>query len=139
MQVFEVVNIEALNEVAKAIVDLTPSHKIFLLDGEMGAGKTTLTGIICKLMEVEDEPSSPTFSIVNTYYSPKYGEINHFDFYRLADEEEAIESGLEEQLYSGNICFVEWGEKIQNLLPNNYVRVAIELIDTNHRKITIVG
>jgi len=138
MQVFEVKDIAELQEVAEAIIKLTTQNKIFLLDGEMGAGKTTLAGVICKAMGVEDEPSSPTFSIVNTYYSPQYGEINHFDFYRLKDEEEAMESGLEEQLYSGNICFLEWSEKIQNLLPDNYVRVAIELKDTNHRKITIV-
>lgn len=137
MKEFEVSSIEDLNEVASAIIELTSQNKIFLLDGEMGAGKTTLTSEVCKKMEVEDEPSSPTFSIVNTYYSPKYGEINHFDFYRLKDEQEAIESGLEEQLYSGNICFVEWGEKIHNLLPDNYVRVAIEMKNTNHRKITI--
>lgn len=137
MRVFTVENIAALESVAEFIISLFPSNKIFLMDGEMGAGKTTLTGIICKKIGIEDEPSSPTFSIVNTYYSPRYGEINHFDFYRLKDENEAIESGLDDQLHSGNICFVEWSEKIQNLLPENYVRVAIEMIDTNRRKITI--
>lgn len=137
MQTFSVDNESDLNSVAEAITKLCASYRIFLLDGEMGAGKTTLVRAICKKLKIEDEISSPTYGIVNTYFSKEFGEINHFDFYRIENEEEAMDSGLDEQLESGNICFVEWGEKITKLLPNNCVRVAIEIIDKNRRKITI--
>ena len=137
MKTFLLDNESKLKEVAKAIVELCSIYQVFIFDGEMGAGKTTLISLICKALEVEEEPSSPTYGIVNTYFSKQFGEINHFDFYRIETEQEAMDSGLDEQLYSGNICFVEWAEKIPNLLPNNYVKVAIEIVDINHRKITI--
>lgn len=101
----------------------------------MGVGKTTLISKVCELLEIYDI-SSPTFSIVNTYYNENYNEIYHFDFYRIKDEKEAIESGLDEMLLSGNICFIEWSKKIHNLLPNNCVRINISL-KNNHHKIII--
>jgi len=137
MTTFEVDNEAELEEVALQLAQLCNTHLVFILDGPMGAGKTTLIGRICNHLDIEDEVSSPTYGIVNTYFSEKFGEINHFDFYRIESEEEAMDSGLDEQLNAGNICFVEWAEKIPNLLPNNCVRVAIEVIDINRRKITI--
>jgi len=137
LEFFSIDNQAELYKVAEAISKLCATNNVFVIDGDMGAGKTTLVGEICKALEVEDEVSSPTYGIVNTYYSEHFGEINHFDFYRIKNEEEAMDSGLDEQLHSGNICFVEWAEKIPKLLPENYVRVAIEIIDTNRRKITI--
>ncbi len=136
-QVFNIASIDELDQVALAIKKLCTSHTIFVIDGEMGAGKTTLISKTCHLLNIEDEPSSPTYSIVNTYFSENYGEINHFDFYRLKDENEAIESGLDEPLYNGSICFIEWAEKIENLLPQNYVKVAVETLLNNDRQITI--
>ena len=137
METFSIDNQSELHTVAKAISKLCASNQVFIIDGEMGAGKTTLVGEICKVLNVVDAVSSPTYGIVNTYFSEQYGEINHFDFYRIENEEEAMASGLDEQLHGGNICFVEWANKIPKLLPDNYVRVAIEIIDTNRRKITI--
>lgn len=137
MEVFSIDNQSELRSVAKAISKLCSGNEVFIIDGEMGAGKTTLVGEICKVLNVIDAVSSPTYGIVNTYLSEQYGEINHFDFYRIENEEEAINSGLDEQLNSGNICFVEWANKIPKLLPDNCVKVAIEIIDTNRRKITI--
>ena len=137
MEVFSIDNQSELRSVAKAISKLCSGNEVFIIDGEMGAGKTTLVGEICKLLNVIDAVSSPTYGIVNTYLSEQYGEINHFDFYRIENEEEAINSGLDEQLNSGNICFVEWANKIPKLLPDNCVKVAIEIIDTNRRKIKI--
>ena len=137
MEVFSIDSQSELHTVAKAISKLCTSNQVFIVDGDMGAGKTTLIGEICKTLNVEDAISSPTYGIVNTYFSKEYGEINHFDFYRIENEEEAMDSGLDEQLNSGNICFVEWAEKIPKLLPENCVRVAIEVIDTNRRKITV--
>ena len=138
-QVFDIESIDALKQVSLAIKDLCSSQNIFVIDGEMGAGKTTLIANTCRLLNIEDAPSSPTYSIVNTYFSKEYGEINHFDFYRLKDENEAIESGLDEPLYNDSICFIEWAEKIKNLLPENYVKVSIETLPNNHRLITIVS
>ena len=137
METFSIDNQSELYTVAKAISKLCAANQIFIIDGEMGAGKTTLIGEICKVLNVSDAFSSPTYGIVNTYFSEQYGEINHFDFYRIKNEEEAMGSGLDEQLHSGNICFVEWANKIPKLLPDNCVKVAIEIIDTNRRKITI--
>lgn len=138
-QVFDIKNIDELKQVAEAIKDLCSTHNIFIIDGEMGAGKTTLISKTCRLLNIKDEPSSPTYSIVNTYLSKEFGEINHFDFYRIEDENEAIESGLDEPLYNGSICFIEWSEKITNLIPETYVRVSLEALSNNHRLITIIS
>lgn len=117
---------------------MLPANSIFLFDGEMGAGKTTLINEICKKIEILEQPSSPTYSIVNTYSSKQYGELYHFDFYRLKGEKEAVESGLDELIHSGKICFIEWGEKVSKLLPINFVRVNIKVVSTNHRMIEII-
>jgi tRNA threonylcarbamoyladenosine biosynthesis protein TsaE len=137
LETFSIDNQSELSKVAKAISKLCAGNQVFIVDGEMGAGKTTLIGEVCQVLNVADAVASPTYGIVNTYFSEQYGEINHFDFYRIKNEEEAMDSGLEEQLNSGNICFIEWADKIPKLLPNNCVRVSIEIIDTNSRKITI--
>lgn len=137
METFSIDNQSELSKVATAISKLCAGNQVFIIDGEMGAGKTTLIGEVCQVLNVADAVASPTYGIVNTYFSEKYGEINHFDFYRIKNEEEAMDSGLDEQLHSGNICFIEWADKIPKLLPDNCVRVSIEIIDTNSRKITI--
>jgi len=116
-----------LDEIAKRIIDCSKEKKVILFYGEMGAGKTTLIKIICKLLKVEDLTSSPTFSLVNEYYSPLLEEsVYHFDFYRVDEEEEAMDMGVEDYFYSDNYCLVEWPEKIPNLLPESYVTVRIE-------------
>ena len=101
----------------------------------MGAGKTTFIAEICKLLGT-DTVSSPTYAIVNTYKSAEHGLIFHFDCFRLKNETEAMESGLEELIDSGNPCFIEWGDKIKNLLPNKFVEVKIEQKNT-YRTLTI--
>lgn len=116
-----------LDEIAKRIIDCSKEKKVILFYGEMGAGKTTLIKIICKLLKVEDLTSSPTFSLVNEYYSSLLEEsVYHFDFYRVDEEEEAMDMGVEDYFYSDNYCLVEWPEKIPNLLPESYVTVRIE-------------
>lgn len=138
-QVFDIKSIDELEQVSLAIKDLCTTQNIFVVDGEMGAGKTTLISNTCRLLNIEDAPSSPTYSIVNSYFSKEFGAINHFDFYRLEDENEAIESGLDEPLYDGSICFIEWAERIEKLLPETYVKVAIKTLPNNHRLITIIS
>ena len=110
------------------------STKVVRIDGPMGAGKTTLISSICKSLGVEEPISSPTFSLVNTYKS-RDGIIYHFDFYRIQTAYEALDIGLEEYLESGNLCFMEWAEKIIPHLPLNYDHYKLEVIDKEHRKI----
>ena len=110
------------------------STKVVRIDGPMGAGKTTLISSICKSLGVEEPVSSPTFSLVNTYKS-RDGIIYHFDFYRIQNAHEALDIGLEEYLESGNLCFMEWAEKITPHLPLNYDHYKLEIIDEKYRKI----
>jgi tRNA threonylcarbamoyladenosine biosynthesis protein TsaE len=112
------------------------NNKIFLFYGEMGAGKTTFIKSICQALGVADTVSSPTFSIVNEYDSP-HGPVFHFDFYRLKTETEAMDLGYEEYLYSGNYCFIEWPEKIPNLLPENALKVVLTITGDQARLIQI--
>lgn len=128
----EVKHLEELKEAAQTIIDAFPQERIFLFYGHMGAGKTTLINELCLLLGVTDHTSSPTFSIVNEYEAAK-GQIYHFDFYRLKDEMEALDMGYEEYFYSGHYCFVEWPEKISNLLPLHYVKISISATENQHR------
>lgn len=119
--------LEDLQEVAQEIVELTKSNKILTFSGQMGAGKTTLITAICKAMGVEDAISSPTYSLVNEYLDADGQSIYHFDFYRIEGEEEALDMGVEEYFYSGNLCLIEWPEKIEGLLPENCLQIKINL------------
>src|SRR5690606_40802538 len=110
--------------------------RIFLFYGNMGAGKTTLINALCRALNVQDHTSSPTFSIVNEYASP-HGSLYHFDFYRLKNETEAFDMGYEEYFYSGNYCFVEWPDKIANLLPLHYVKINMETNENQDRIMTL--
>jgi tRNA threonylcarbamoyladenosine biosynthesis protein TsaE len=109
------------------------NQKIVLFKGEMGAGKTTLINHLMHEMGVEDHVSSPTFSIVNEYFSVNYDLVYHFDFYRIEDETEAYDIGVEELFDGSHFCFIEWPEKIENLLPHNAVIVSITTDDTIRR------
>ncbi len=134
--VIEVKNIEALAEAAQQVLNTFPQERVFLFYGQMGAGKTTFINEICQALGVTDHTSSPTFSIVNEYDSES-GTIYHFDFYRLKDEVEALDMGYEEYFYSGAYCFVEWSEKIPNLIPENPLKIHIQTNDDLSRTIRI--
>lgn len=125
-----------LDNAASEIISLAFNNRIFLFYGDMGAGKTTLIKSLCKQLGTNDNVASPTFSIVNEYVAPK-GNIYHFDFYRLKTQTEAMDMGFEEYLYSGNYCFIEWPEKIPELLPENYISVNIDEQLDRTRKITL--
>lgn len=133
---FIVDKVEDLAAAAERMIAQYPQERIFLFYGHMGAGKTTFINALCAALEVQDSTSSPTFSIVNEYASA-HGPLFHFDFYRLKDESEALDLGYEEYFYSGNYCFVEWPEKIENLLPSHYLKITIEAIDNQSRSITV--
>jgi tRNA threonylcarbamoyladenosine biosynthesis protein TsaE len=110
------------------------STKVIRIDGDMGTGKTTLISSLCKSLGVKETISSPTFSLVNTYHIGNE-KIYHFDFYRLKNENEAIDFGLEEYLESGNICFMEWAEKISSHLPLEYDHYILNIVNEKYRKI----
>jgi tRNA threonylcarbamoyladenosine biosynthesis protein TsaE len=124
-QVFRGVALTDLDVVAKAFVENAGKCKIWLLHGEMGAGKTTFIKNMCRQLGVLDTMSSPTFSIVNEYLGHDNTKIFHFDFYRIKNEAEAYDIGTEEYFYSGNYCFIEWPEKIPTLIPAERAEVTI--------------
>ena len=129
-------SIEQLDLVAKQILEQNPS-KVLLFNGEMGAGKTTLIKKLCENLGVNEPTSSPTFSLVNEYYTTNNQYIYHFDCYRLKTEIEALDMGIDEYLYSGYWCFIEWAEKISNLIPEQHSVITIEVLPDRNRKLTL--
>ncbi|PAW92638.1 tRNA (adenosine(37)-N6)-threonylcarbamoyltransferase complex ATPase subunit type 1 TsaE [Mucilaginibacter sp. MD40] len=125
-----------LSAAARKVLEAGGSNRIYLFYGEMGAGKTTLIKAICKELRITDEVTSPTFSIVNEYEGTD-GPVYHFDFYRLKQHSEALDMGYEEYFYSGNYCFIEWPEKIADLVPDSYAGVRIHIQDNQSRLITV--
>ena len=125
-------SIDQLNEVAQQIIANNPK-KVILFHGEMGVGKTTLIKQLCKTLGVTGATSSPTFSLVNEYKTANGELLYHFDVYRLKSESEALDFGIDEYLYSGNWCFIEWSEKIPNLLPDDYSEITIKISDNGNR------
>jgi tRNA threonylcarbamoyladenosine biosynthesis protein TsaE len=124
-----------LENISKEILNVAGESKIWLIDGEMGAGKTTLVKAVAKELGIKQTVASPTFSIVNEYTDQKGKPIYHFDFYRLKNETEAYDIGVNEYFDSGNLCWVEWSEKIPTLLPKNYFRIVLEVNDPHTRTI----
>ena len=136
--------IQLLNEQGEPVgaldvLRLTEPHRVFAFIGQMGAGKTTFIKYLCEQMGTDDVVNSPTFAIVNVYdvTRPYHGEVYHFDCYRLKDIREAMDFGAEDYLYSGNYCFIEWPEKIEQLLPDDVVNVRIVPQENGDRTVTI--
>ena len=130
-------NLEQLNSIAKQILDHTSTHKKFAFYGEMGVGKTTLIKALSLQLGVTDIVSSPTFSIVNEYQADENTKIYHFDFYRIEDENEAYDMGYEEYFFSSAYCFIEWAEKIPNLIEDDMVQIKMSVAG-NTRKIEVI-
>jgi len=135
-QVFQRVSLADLSTVAKSLLEAAPHQRIWLFTGEMGAGKTTLIKVICSELGVEDNMSSPTFSIVNEYAAGNE-KVFHFDFFRIKSEAEAFDIGTEEYFYSGNYCFIEWPEKIPGLIPPQHAHVNLTHEDDTFRTIAL--
>jgi len=125
-----------LDEVANLILNTHNNSRLFCISGEMGAGKTTLIKALCKCLNIQNIPSSPTFAILNEYWMPQGQPVYHFDFYRIEQPEEAIAIGLYEYLESGHYCFMEWAENISTLLDDEQININIERIDDRTRKFT---
>ena len=128
-----VYNLDNINKASKLVIDNIKTT-VVRIDGKMGAGKTKIISNICMQLGVKEVITSPTFSLINTYQSTN-GPIYHFDFYRLQNPNEALDIGIEEYLESGNVCFLEWAEKIENHLPLNYDHYILKVLNDNTRKI----
>ncbi len=129
--------LDTIHIAVEKILPYLQKYKVVLFNGSMGAGKTTLISTLCKNLGSSDDISSPTFSIVNEYLS-NIGKIYHFDFYRIESIEEAFDIGLEEYLYSDNYCFIEWAEKIEELIPYNYLIINITILSETERSLEII-
>ena len=119
-------SIEEIAVAAKEFVAAMGDRKVFAFYGKMGAGKTTFIKAVCEELGVEDVINSPTFAIVNEYVDGQGEPVYHFDFYRIKNLQEVMDLGYEDYVYSGHVCFMEWPELIENLLPDDAVKVTIE-------------
>lgn len=130
-------SLDKLPEAGAAFIKAMDGRRIFAFDGSMGAGKTTFIAEVCRQMGVADDSGSPTFSIVNEYRAADGSPIYHFDFYRLESPQEALDMGVEDYFYSGSLCFIEWGERIGSLIPEDTVVVKIEELPDGSRKLSM--
>jgi tRNA threonylcarbamoyladenosine biosynthesis protein TsaE len=125
---------EEMAQVAAQLLEAAGDRRKFAFYGEIGAGKTTLIQTLCRLLEVADYVTSPTFALVNVYESPE-GPVYHLDLYRLKNVEEALDIGIEEYLADDAYCFIEWPELVDALLPEDVIRIKITFLAESSRKI----
>lgn len=128
-------SLDTIQDAAKSFVQNMGDNTVFAFYGKMGAGKTTFIKAVCECLGVEDVINSPTFAIINEYRSASGELIYHFDFYRIKKLEEVYDMGYEDYFYSGALCFIEWPELIEELLPEDAVRVTITENETGTRDI----
>ncbi|ERJ79295.1 tRNA (adenosine(37)-N6)-threonylcarbamoyltransferase complex ATPase subunit type 1 TsaE [Prevotella melaninogenica] len=129
-------NLDTIHEAAKEFVKGMGDGKVFAFYGKMGAGKTTFIKALCEVLGVEDVITSPTFAIINEYTDGNENPIYHFDFYRIKKLEEVYDMGYEDYFYSGNLCLLEWPELIEDILPENVIKVTIEEQPDGTRKLS---
>ncbi|MBR2777454.1 MAG: tRNA (adenosine(37)-N6)-threonylcarbamoyltransferase complex ATPase subunit type 1 TsaE [Prevotella sp.] len=129
-------NLDSIREAAREFISVIGEHRVFAFYGSMGAGKTTFVKAICEELGVEDVITSPTFAIINEY-SGRDGVIYHFDFYRIKKLEEVYDMGYEDYFYSGALCFIEWPELIEDVLPEDAVKVRITENADGSRSVTL--
>ena len=131
-------SLDHIHEAAREFIAAMGDNTVFALYGKMGAGKTTFVKALCQELGVEDVVTSPTSAVINEYRSDIAGElIYHFDFYRIKKLEEVYDMGYEDYFYSGALCFIEWPELVEELLPGNTVKVTIEELEDGSRKLTM--
>lgn len=126
-----------LPKVAELVLESLNGRNIVAFFAPMGAGKTTLISTLMESLGSEDIVTSPTFALVNQYYTAEREPVYHFDFYRINSINEAFDMGYEEYFYSGDLCLVEWPEKVEQLLPDDTMVIKIEILDENTRRFTI--
>lgn len=129
-------SLENLSEIATTLI-ASVKNKTLLFYGEMGVGKTTLIKEICKQLDVLDNISSPTFSLVNEYQTSKNEKVFHFDFYRITDETEALDMGIDDYFYNNDWCLIEWPENVENLLPLESAEIHLSILENGQRNIQL--
>lgn len=134
---FEIKSLETIGDTATEFIRNMGDNTVFAFHGEMGAGKTTFIKAICEKLGVDDTITSPTFAIINEYRSDSGELIYHFDFYRIKSEVEAFDFGYEDYFFSGSLCFIEWPERVDSLLPPDTVNVSVKEIEDGRRIVTI--
>ena len=132
----EINSVQELGRAAQEFIKQTSGHNLIAFKAPMGAGKTTFITALCNRLGVEDAVCSPTFTIVNEYLSATGDSVYHFDFYRITKPSEALEIGLEDYLYSGSLCLMEWPENVEDLLPEETLKVQISVRPDQSRCIT---
>lgn len=132
-----ILTLEKLEQHAAEFIKHAGEKRLFAFHGEMGAGKTSFIAAVCRQLKVQDVVNSPTYAIINEYRTDKNIPVYHMDLYRLNDEAEAINAGLEDYLYSGNYCFVEWPEKAPGIFPPHTLHCYLESRGDNSRKLQI--
>lgn len=137
MKTISIDSLAELPEVADAVVEALDGRTVVAFCGAMGAGKTTLISVIMERLGSRDTVTSPTFAIVNQYYTGEHKPVYHFDFYRINSVAEAFDLGYEEYFYSGDLCLVEWPEKVEELIPDDAMVVRIEVLGDTERRFTI--
>lgn len=135
---YSVKNLNELKFVSEKIIALSKAHTVFCFYGEMGSGKTTLIKFICEQLGVTDSISSPTYPIINEYNYPG-GKIYHMDLYRLKSIDEALNIGIEDYLYSGNLCFIEWPDNFQSVIPDQHIKIILRKLEDDSRHIEVVN
>ena len=132
-----VFKLDEIDQAAKKFVIYSSGYKIFIFTGDLGTGKTTFIDAVCKEIGVSEAVTSPTYSLIQEYEAPGKKIIYHMDFYSLNSLEEAINAGVEECIFSGEFCMIEWPSKIANMLPDDTVKSEIFILNENQRKLVV--
>ncbi len=135
MRTIPISSLQEIDSAAAQFLELAGEHVVIAFSGEMGAGKTTFIQALCRRLGVQVEVNSPTFSLVNEYFTPAGNSIFHFDLYRIETQEELFDMGYEEYFFSGALCFIEWPEKARNLIPDDALWVNIVVGENDARLI----
>jgi len=137
MKIIPIASLRDIDQAAESFLEAMGEARVIAFSGEMGAGKTTFIQAICRKMGVTAEVNSPTFSLVNQYFTPEGHSIFHFDLYRIEDPAELFDMGYEEYFFSGEFCFIEWPEKASHLIPDEALRVEIVVAENESREIQL--
>lgn len=135
MKTLSILSLDSIDQAARSLLQELGDRKVLAFSGEMGAGKTTLIQSLCRVLGVSAEVNSPTFSLVNQYFTSEHRSIFHFDLYRIEDPAELFDMGYEEYFYSGDLCFIEWPEKASHLIPEEALKVTIKVREDQSREL----
>ena len=137
MVLIRIPDLSSIDDAARELIDTLPDKRIFVFYGEMGAGKTTLIKALCRVLQVTDVTSSPSFGLIYEYRTRGSDSVYHFDFYRIEYLEEVYDIGYEEYIDSGQYCFIEWPDKVASLLPPETVNVNLQIVGNNERTMEV--